>query len=328
MRRRSCPRGRRRSRSSCTSWRSGCGSAASCRCCCSCASAASPASLRSGRRGDAVLAHRGLGAARGRAHRHGAHRRGGRWHRRRARDAHRARATARPCIVKVALAAAAHRRSARSTAAGRSRASRPTARCCGRCVAIEIVAALGVFGLTGTLTSLNPDGQNARPARPEAPSIAASGADFATTTRVTLTASPGGAGPNTFEASIVDYDDGTPIEADEVTVLMSAIGRPEIEPATLPLEPRGSPTMAGRDLDGRRHAALARRSVGRRWSRCDPGRARPRCRSSSSRAPPRRPRPSPRAAGAARHRDVHARRRASSCRSTSTPARPARTSST
>ena len=109
-----------------------------------------------------------------------------------------------------------------------------------RVLTIEVVGALGVFGLTGTLTSLNPDGQNPGPDRPEPTSITASGADFATTMRVTLTASPGVAGPNTFEATIVDYDDGTPIDADDVTVLLSAIGRPEIEPATLPLDPSGA----------------------------------------------------------------------------------------
>ena len=109
-----------------------------------------------------------------------------------------------------------------------------------RVLTIEIVGALGVFGLTGTLTSLNPDGQSSGPDRPEATSIRASGADFATTMRVTLTATPGVAGPNTFEASIVDYDDGTPIDADDVALLLSAIGRPEIEPATLPLEPGGA----------------------------------------------------------------------------------------
>ncbi|MEX1262371.1 MAG: copper resistance protein CopC [Actinomycetota bacterium] len=108
-----------------------------------------------------------------------------------------------------------------------------------RVIAIEVVGALGVFGLTGTLTSLNPNPPGASPTR-AAPSIAGAGADFATTTRVTLTASPGTAGPNTFEAIIVDYDGGTPVEADEVTVLLSAIGRPEIEPATLLLGSTGT----------------------------------------------------------------------------------------
>jgi copper transport protein len=106
-------------------------------------------------------------------------------------------------------------------------------------VAIELVAALGVLGLTGTLTSLNPDppadtSGSARPAE-----ATATGTDFATTTRVTFTATPGTAGPNTFRARVVDYDDATPVDADEVTVLMAPIGRPEIEQATLTLEPEG-----------------------------------------------------------------------------------------
>jgi nitrogen fixation protein FixH len=121
-----------------------------------------------------------------------------------------------------------------------------------RVVAIELAAALGVFALTGTLTSLNPDPPRAQPAAPATRSVGASGADFATTTRVTLTAAPGTAGPNTFEARIVDYDEATPIDADEVTVSMAPIGRPEIEPATLTLERApGSPgtwTGAGTQL--------------------------------------------------------------------------------
>ncbi len=106
-------------------------------------------------------------------------------------------------------------------------------------VAIELVAALGVLGLTGTLTSLNPDppADTSRPAQPV--DATATGADFATTTRVTLTVTPGIAGPNTFRARIVDYDEATPIDADEVTLLIAPIGRPEIERATLTLEPEG-----------------------------------------------------------------------------------------
>ena len=107
-------------------------------------------------------------------------------------------------------------------------------------VAIELVAALGVLGLTGTLTSLNPDppADTSRPAKPT--DVTATGADFATTIRVTFTATPGTAGPNTFRARVVDYDVATPVEANEVTVLMAPIGRPEIEQATLTLEPEGA----------------------------------------------------------------------------------------
>ncbi|HEX7246913.1 MAG TPA: copper resistance protein CopC [Actinomycetota bacterium] len=108
-----------------------------------------------------------------------------------------------------------------------------------RVIAIELVGALGVFGLTGTLTSLNPDAAGSSTSGPlkEPQSIQASGTDFATTTRVTLTASPGIAGPNTVEARVVGYDDGAPIAADEVALNVAPIGRPEIEPSTLPLEP-------------------------------------------------------------------------------------------
>lgn len=109
-----------------------------------------------------------------------------------------------------------------------------------RIVAIELVGALGVFGLTGTLTSLNPDGADERSAPHSPPSIAASGADFATTTRVTITASPGTAGPNTFEARVVGYDDGASVAADEVTLALAAIGRPEIAASTLRLDPAGT----------------------------------------------------------------------------------------
>ena len=113
-----------------------------------------------------------------------------------------------------------------------------------RVVAIELVAALGVFTLTGTLTSLDPDPPTSTMTDPTTSSVTASGVNFATTARVTLEATPGTAGPNTFEAHIMDYDSGTPLEADEVVVQMSAIGRPELEPETLTLEP-GRPTSDG-----------------------------------------------------------------------------------
>lgn len=104
-------------------------------------------------------------------------------------------------------------------------------------VTVEVAAAVGVFALTGILTSLNPDVPRGEPAPPPARRATASGADFATTTRVTFTATPGTAGPNTFEARIVGYDDDLSLDADEVSVLMSPIGRPEIEPTTLELRP-------------------------------------------------------------------------------------------
>jgi nitrogen fixation protein FixH len=106
-----------------------------------------------------------------------------------------------------------------------------------RVVAVELVAAVGVFGLTGTLTSLNPNTLEEPASGTRRAEVAATGSDFATTARVSLTARPGTAGPNSFAARITDFDDGTPVEADEVSVTLAPIGRPEIEPTTLELEP-------------------------------------------------------------------------------------------
>jgi uncharacterized membrane protein len=111
-------------------------------------------------------------------------------------------------------------------------------------LAVEVAGAVGVFALTGILTSLNPDDARGELPPPPPRQASASGADFATTTRVTFTATPGTAGPSTFEARVVGYDDDLPVDADEVSVLMSPIARPEIEPTTLELGP-GEPADNG-----------------------------------------------------------------------------------
>lgn len=107
-----------------------------------------------------------------------------------------------------------------------------------RIVTVEIVAAIGVFGLTAVLTGFNPDLPDEHAGEePMATSISVSGSDFATTTRVELTVTPGIAGPNTFEARVVDFDDDAPIEADEVTLQLAPIGGPDVEATSLSLEP-------------------------------------------------------------------------------------------
>ena len=59
-----------------------------------------------------------------------------------------------------------------------------------RVMAIELVGALGVFGLTGTLTGLAPRPPVTPPA-PQPPSVTLTGSDFATTMKVELVVSPG-----------------------------------------------------------------------------------------------------------------------------------------
>jgi copper transport protein len=116
----------------------------------------------------------------------------------------------------------------------------------GRVLSVEIVAAIGVFGLTAALTGIDPDPPAEHAAEaPMAESIVVAGSDFATTTRVELTVTPGVAGPNVFEALVVDYDDETPIQADEVLLQLAPIGRLDVESTSLPLEPqRGGMWMA------------------------------------------------------------------------------------
>jgi copper transport protein len=120
-----------------------------------------------------------------------------------------------------------------------------------RVIDVEMAAAVGVFGVTAALTGFNPDLPSEHATEDTmATSIAASGSDFATTTRVDLTIEPGVPGSNTFEAHVVDYDDGTPIDADEVTLLLTPLGRPEIEPTSLALASQGDGmwTASGTEL--------------------------------------------------------------------------------
>jgi len=76
-----------------------------------------------------------------------------------------------------------------------------------RFVAAEAVVALGVLVLTGTLTGLSPPASAASSRTGATAQIggSATGTDFATTTGVTLTLTPGSAGPNAFRAEVADH---------------------------------------------------------------------------------------------------------------------------
>jgi hypothetical protein len=102
----------------------------------------------------------------------------------------------------------------------------------------ELVGALGVFALTGTLTGLPP--------QPPAPTsnapvshIVLNGSDFATTMKVRLVATPGRAGPNGLEVSVTDFDSGAPLDADDVSLRFEPVGQPGVGAATLDLVARG-----------------------------------------------------------------------------------------
>lgn len=93
----------------------------------------------------------------------------------------------------------------------------------GRVVRAEVVVAVGIALLTGTLTSLPPGGLEASAgSAPEA--IRDEASDFGTTVRVELTAAPGTPGPNTFEVQVADYDDASPVAPDAVTLRFARVG--------------------------------------------------------------------------------------------------------
>jgi copper transport protein len=102
----------------------------------------------------------------------------------------------------------------------------------------ELVLAGGVLLAAAVLSQLPPgaDTATAGPAaQPPPASVEASGADYATTVRVTLQVSPGVAGPNRFVATVADYDSGARLIADQVRLTASLSARPEVAPAQLDL---------------------------------------------------------------------------------------------
>jgi copper transport protein len=71
------------------------------------------------------------------------------------------------------------------------------------------------------------------PALPVA--VVASGHDYATSVRLTLTVTPGLAGPNTFTARVVDYDHQTAVQARRVALRFALPDRPELGTSALEL---------------------------------------------------------------------------------------------
>jgi uncharacterized membrane protein len=102
-----------------------------------------------------------------------------------------------------------------------------------RFVGAETVAALGVLVLTGVLTGLNP---------PVAAATGpATGADFATTTRVSLFFTPGFAGPNAFRAEVTRYDTGSSSSSYPTAVNRYAPRSSASARGTRPRRPRSMP---------------------------------------------------------------------------------------
>jgi putative copper export protein/methionine-rich copper-binding protein CopC len=91
------------------------------------------------------------------------------------------------------------------------------------------VAALATAALLGTL----PPPAAAR----LVPGITASGVDFGTTVRVSLSAASDQPGPNRFVTRIADYDSRKPVHADRVTLRFTPLDDPGLATTSLLLEP-------------------------------------------------------------------------------------------
>jgi hypothetical protein len=74
-----------------------------------------------------------------------------------------------------------------------------------------------------------------RPGPSVAPALETSGADWATTVRVTLTVTPGAAGPNRFSATVADFDSGSVLPAERVELTGTPESHPEVGTARLEL---------------------------------------------------------------------------------------------
>ncbi|HUL86417.1 MAG TPA: copper resistance protein CopC [Actinomycetota bacterium] len=111
-----------------------------------------------------------------------------------------------------------------------------------RVATIEVSTALVILILTGVLTGLDPPASaNAAKSGGVAPvtDLIVTGNDFATTTRVSLTITPGFPGPNAFRASVTGYDSGAPVTADHVTLRFVSVTRPQLAATQLALKPDG-----------------------------------------------------------------------------------------
>jgi copper transport protein len=106
-----------------------------------------------------------------------------------------------------------------------------------RSVRGELALAGGVLAAAALLSQLAPGlpAGAARPAPVTPPVLQATGADWATTVRVTLTVTPGAAGPNRFTATLADFDTGAALAADRVELTGSPAAHPGLAGARLEL---------------------------------------------------------------------------------------------
>jgi copper transport protein len=106
-----------------------------------------------------------------------------------------------------------------------------------RSVGTELGLAAAVLAAAALLSQLAPGAPDgpARVGPAASPGLEARGADWATTVKVTLTVTPGAAGPNRFTATVADFDTGSVLPVDRVELSGTPASRPDLATARLEL---------------------------------------------------------------------------------------------
>ena len=110
---------------------------------------------------------------------------------------------------------------------------------------VEVSIGVLVLLASGVLVNLAPPSSvAANPTQPPERPVVTVGNDFGTTVRVRLVVTPGSAGLNEFALGVTDYDTGTPISADDVTLRFSTASTSGVGGSSLALTPTGPGSFA------------------------------------------------------------------------------------
>lgn len=126
-----------------------------------------------------------------------------------------------------------------------------------RLLRAEVALGAAVLAAAAVLTGLAPSATVAAAAKLQRPAgITVTGSDFGTSVRARLDVSPGAAGPNRFDLTVVDYDSRRPVAADAVSLRFQLADRPEV----------GSALDLTREADGHWRGASSALSIDGKWT--------------------------------------------------------------
>lgn len=104
-----------------------------------------------------------------------------------------------------------------------------------RTVAGELAVAVPLLAAAVLLSELPPATYVTATAAKAPARVSVTGSDYATTVRLTLTVTPGTAGMNVYQATVVDYDSRKPVAASRVSLRFALPSRPDVGESSLDL---------------------------------------------------------------------------------------------